>query len=304
MNTTSTGHTRTRGFVLVMTLVLLMLAVASMVGLARRSALAALGASDSEKLLQRRWLIRSVQATLLAQAERIFIEQERRWPDQPAGRVERTVQVDVFKLRLVLADEQAKVNLNALLQGKPPPQALQSIKRLLPAGSNHGQPEAEIRLRPDPSNKSLAPEDRDAATPMFVTFGQVFDAPTPQWLMGDRDHAGASSLMTCWGDGRLNLLRADAWSTHALLDGVIGELAVDRLLTALGRQPRPTVAQLVAGLSLTEAQRRSVAGLLADRSTCHSLWVELSDTQRAWHELAVRNVPGDNAPPRDWLFRW
>ena len=221
-----------RGYVLLLTLFLLVIAAVAMVGVARASMNRALAAVDARRDLQQRWGTLSAARALLPRAATVIDAAEGR-AGHPLPAVAATVELGGESFTLTFADEQAKANLNALYAAGKRPAAERAARdassglsvRLrpmpvpeAPAGKakrasevdqilarldaeesrqkKSGKPAKEADLNLDPA---LLEGDEDAPPPpppVFVGFGQIFDAPPPDALRR------ATASLTLWGDGR------------------------------------------------------------------------------------------------------
>src|SRR5215203_6677879 len=103
-----------RGYILLTTLALLVLSSTLLVTLARSSIQRSLEARQSTEDLQRRWGQISCQRALLPHAENILINQEK-LHRRPFPIYRASVQLGMQQFDLVLADEQSKANVNAVL---------------------------------------------------------------------------------------------------------------------------------------------------------------------------------------------
>jgi hypothetical protein len=198
---------RRRGYVLVVTLGLLVLAATLMVSVGRASLRRAAAAREAADDLQRRWGATSCRLAVMPAIESVLVDQERK--------VGRPVALHRARLRLggqtfdvVLADEQAKANVNALLDEADRARVETRLREAM-TGSGMGQ---LVRVRPDPSvvpigagvsgGASTAPATQPLLAHRVTGLGQVFDNVPPERLIG------ASELITCWGSGRVNVRRA------------------------------------------------------------------------------------------------
>src|SRR5947208_5651382 len=103
-----------KGYILLTTLALLVLSSTLLVTLARTSIQRTLEARQSQDDLQRRWGQISCQRALLPNVETILINQEKLHQRAvPTYRASIRLGPQIFEL--VLADEQSKTNVNALL---------------------------------------------------------------------------------------------------------------------------------------------------------------------------------------------
>jgi hypothetical protein len=196
-----------RGYVLVLTLGLLVLAATLMVSIGRASLRHAASAREAAEDLQRRWGVTSCRLAVLPAAEAVLLEQERR-VRRPVAVHRATVRLGEQTFELVLADEQAKANVNVLLDEADAARVEQRLRTAL-AGSGAGH---LVRLRPVaaavigarlPAGATTSPATRPIVPQLVTGYGQVYDDAWPAKLMGP-----AGELVTFWGDGLLNLRRA------------------------------------------------------------------------------------------------
>lgn len=222
-----------RGFVLVLTLAMILIAVMITGRTANRSLSRTLQSIEAESELQRRWEQLSLQRTLLKRAEQIFAALSE--PNQlPAIWHDGRFKLSGRSYQTRLSDESAKVNLNQLRKVLKPEQ-FRSVLASLPRGASH--------LEYEP----------------IESWGQLFGSvPTSQLMQ-------KTTAITCWGDGRLNIERASDESLHLLLDPVIGTSEVDALIRRRNEDQLSTLMQI----GVPEAASR----LVTQQSLCHSLWV-------------------------------
>jgi hypothetical protein len=279
-----------RGYVLVVTLGLLVLAATLMVSIGRASLRRAAAAREAADDLQRRWGATSCRLAVMPAIQSVLVDQERK-TRKPVAVHRARLRLGGQTFDLVLADEQAKANVNALLDESD---RTQVETRLREAMTGTGMAHL-VRVRPDlsvaPSRAARSGPSGAAATttpatqpilPKRVTgFGQLFDDPAPQRLIA------ASQSVTCWGNGLVNVRRAPqaALQLATPLTGVeiagllrVREASAARgLIKFAGIKPRP-------GLHLTES------------STCHSLWIVARSNRRDWHYFAVLDESDERSP--------
>ena len=188
---------RKNGYVLVLTLGVITLASIALASLARYSLQHAAAANESAADLQKRWGIWSVRHVLLSQADEILDAQV---PDELAGEppwpksasIAAEFELAGSRYSISIADEDAKLNLSTL-HARKRERLLPAIQRL---GAQSQAPMPTVHLRPDGSG-------RDA----FRSWGQVFDLDAVPST--GRAIQAIGSHLTCWGNGRLNVRRAD-----------------------------------------------------------------------------------------------
>lgn len=195
-----------RGFVLLLTLVVLALMTAALAALARRAHRASVDADASVHRLQQRWMVRSVEG-LLASApeldERVAalqrmdntyatapIDSVQHGPDLftlvwSPGRDDRDVEPDTDRgsrpiVRLVFADEQAKTNLNTFWSRTDPDSFQQELQTELIRF-----PASRLRVHPRPLtdlHRAAAPTGSDLAIDSIsndqLRFGQIREIDT------------------------------------------------------------------------------------------------------------------------------
>ena len=133
------------GYVLLLTLFLLVIAAVAMVGVVRASMGRALAAVDAQRELQQRWGTLTLTQTLLPRAPGVIDAAEQR-VGRPLPSVDATVDLGGERFDLTFADEQAKANVNALYADGKRPAAERAARD---AAGN-----LAVRLRPMPVPKS------------------------------------------------------------------------------------------------------------------------------------------------------
>jgi len=295
-----------RGYILLTTLAMLVLSGTLLVTLARSSILRSLEAKQSQEDLQRRWGQISCQRALLPHAETILINHEKRY-QHPFSTLRTTIQLGFQEFGLVLADEQAKTNVNALLDLSDKPRTESQIR------STFSNLAAQIRLHTSPPPTS-APTTRPVLPRYLTSLGQIFDSTPPQNLSTPRfDRPAPADLLTLWTDGQLNIRRC-ASSALALLDNsTLTQLDIRRLIEARDalyskNPPPPSATPLPADpirRLLIQAQIPPTKSNLhlTTSSKSHSLWIIVRDPRRQWYSLAVLDR-SDEDHPRSYSFAW
>ena len=296
-----------------------------MAAVARHSLLLALAGAEAQESLQRRWGAVSCQRAFLERAEDILkqladdpsqdADPQKPHPDHATARI--VLGGMVFDL--LLADENAKVNLNAIYRLRNVDEVRRIVRESADAGGR-----LEVRLLP------LRTKSTQSDQPVFESWGQVFamnrmaqDRPVPEQLMA------ATTQTTCWGDGRLNLLRASEWRIERLCRMVVAPTAIDRLLewrrqyfaqqqekrrqAAAGQRSSDAQVNPATGpastqnaaqeytaalgqLQLRQGEQQQIGELLTWQSTCHSLWVTITQGERNWSSCTVLHTPDNEKP--------
>jgi hypothetical protein len=295
-----------RGYILLTTLALLVLSSTLLVTLARTSIERSAQARQSHEDLQRRWGQISCQRALLPHAESILIQREKRHQRAyPSYRA--TIQLGPQFFDLTLADEQAKTNVNALLDLTDKPRAESQLRTTF---SNLA---SQIRLRTSPIPTS-GPTTRPILPRFLASFGQIFDSTPPQNLLTQRfDKPAPADLLTLWTDGQINIRRCSPASLSLFNSSLLTQLDIRRLIetrdTLYSKNPPPPSAQPLPAdpirRLLAQAQiPPNKANLhLTTTSKSHSLWIIVRDPRRQWYSLEVLDQT-DSDHPRSYSFVW
>lgn len=311
---------RSRGYVLVLVLGLLVLSATLLVAVSRAAGRAAVAARAAEDDLRRRWGVASCRKAVLPYVDQALarLEQERR---RPAASCAVTVRLGPNAYELILGDEQAKANVNAMLEASDVTRIETRIRQGL-TGSGLAN---RIKLRPTVGPVVLpnTAADEPAAPVAGVNalrvgaWGQVFDeVPAVQLfrpMAGSR--LAALDLLTCWGTGAINVSRttdaALALAAGRSLTGVeITRLIEARDKVSAGRaagageakSPVEELKDLIAKAAGESAKNQGNLGLTLG-SKCHSLCVITRTGRRDGYDLFVSDRSNDQRPVV-WAFSW
>jgi hypothetical protein len=286
---------RHAGFALLMALVLVLIAGAVLAAIARRSAVAALEARGAVAELKRRWAVASCRRALLIRVGDLLDEPEKGGPDGPDNSARPSARRPMPQMRipcrlagqeylLILTDEQARLNVNRLLD-RSPGAAEESLYRFLSNAADHRIDRRAIRLRPT----VLGSPGQMPGRSRLNSFGQVLEGASPAELIGeDGGEPGLATWLTCWGDGTVNLHRAPPAVIRQACEGQLSRAAVDAILAARQRLPDASTPQVLNAIAELTAQERAKAmALFTDRPRCFGLWMVTRDPQRSWHAFAV-----------------
>jgi hypothetical protein len=292
------AKTNRRGYVLVVTLALLVVSAAVMVGVARlairESSLARQAADD----LQRRWAVTSIRIAVLPGAEAVLQAAEASF-HRPVPVFVSSLALGGQRFDVVVSDEQAKANVNVMLDRSPHRAAANAAVEARLRELLRGAVAARLKLRPEPpAVRALTtqPATRPTTRPMLVmqlsSFGQIFDSVQPQDLINLRYATiSPASLLTCWGNGAINVRRASEASMKAIVSPPMSSLEVSRLIDARGAifkggaglppsqpltqsQPRgPLPADPARRLLAQGNIQPNAATRMTLSSSCHSLWI-------------------------------
>jgi hypothetical protein len=313
-----------------MTLLLLVLAATLLVGIGRASVRQAVRARVAADELQQRWGTGSCRAAVLPYAEGLLrTEEGRRKGPVPALR--RQVRLGSQTFTLVVADEQAKANVNALLVDLGRQNAEDALRRnasgigamnalrLRPGARPLPRPVVNAEARTDTQETSSA-----AGVEQWISgYGQVFGDAGPaaliDWNARLAAPKGPAAAVSCWGDGGINVRRAPEALVKAMVGSRLSATDVGRLIAArdasfdppmvTGNAYRPTVGSELARVRpLMAAARLKTdspgAAYLRDGSACHSVWVAADDGRRRWYTFFVLERPEPDGTPVRTSFAW
>lgn len=284
-----------RGYVLIMTLVLIMLAALAQAGLARRSLQLASEAVEAQANLQRYWGTVSCRKFLLDSATERFalIEEQHRKQEKPwpaPSEVSQRVKLGGLSFTIVLVDEDAKLNLNTLqsrLPGEFREIATHLTCNVVP-----------LNLYPDTS------EESQRTRRWYRSWGQVLslaDLFANQNLMALMQ---STSQMTCWGGGKLNINRVSDELLEKIVAQEIDAKTARELIEARQIAAEIELDSLLIQLSLRRSQIAKLRAWLTDESHCFSLWIEIADSKRTWYHQFVTGDRGTPAELPYLAFHW
>jgi Tfp pilus assembly protein PilX len=261
---------RRRGFVLLVTLVLLTLAALAAVAVSRAALARGMAAREAQIQLQRRWGTLSCQAALLPRTDAILRQNEARL-QQPQVGCQTSLILGDQTFDLVFMDESAKASATELIQRQGKIQAEETIRRLSvnsPAAGN-------IHLRWGPGREG--PE----------SFGEIFDNANSDSLCNRTLGPAPADVLTCWGDGRMNIHRGSEVLMREVLSGALDLIQIHRIAELQKTKPPVSLAKVLDQLQLTQQKRALAEKLLADSSNCFSLWTTCHTARRTYCDLAV-----------------
>lgn len=311
----SHGRATRRGYVLLLTLMILALAATVLAGVCRSSLARALEARAAAEELQRRWGVISCRTTLLPEAGRLLAEAEA-VDGRSIAKVEARVELGGQTFDLTFADEQAKANVNALVRSRGRSGAEAAIRRLLRASGHEQRPKllagasrrSVRQAQLDIDDREATPDDQnddddDAVIRPIQSLGQIFPGVPPERLGGAAGHAALTNSITCWGDGGLHLRRASEPALREISAGLLSGADLSRVSEARADDPDADPLDILEELGLSDERLAKLEDRLAADSLCHSLWIVSSSGRRSWYHLAVDDqTAGDEGPvlTYDW----
>ena len=261
------------GYVLVLVVVTLVLAATLLVQLASRTREMRVQGIDAVESLQEKWGQLSCERAALGQAAAHFERTEKnRDPalDSPfSSQVRQSLDLGGMRFDLLVADENAKANVNLVLEvaaesekGKTGRREVDAILRVLVPPNFV----TELHLRP------VLPSQY---------WGQVFDLQAIQQRhRAVRVLAEATQGISLTGSGPLNVRRAKKDIIRAVAASVVPEGRADRFVDTLAETPNSDVEIVLQRTIKNKAERQMLALLLSDRSSNFSVWTEVWENGR------------------------
>jgi hypothetical protein len=258
--------------------------------MARRSLEHNVTAARREAELQRRWAEISCREAMLNRAEILLRTEELATEGTPVTQLQTTIKLGNQDLTLILSDEQSKLNLNtAFRYGKAPAvrEALFDEAAALP-----------LQIRPNPNATENTPYP-----PAFSGFGQLYDfSEYARNRIENETRTSISPLtklgqrVTCWGNGQLNMNRADAITLRKVCELVVSPQSTTTILELKQEKPELSFEEFWKEADITDRERRDLRRILTDRSRCHSLWIITHDNNRSWtrHDIRTQDAPAGN----------
>lgn len=297
------------GFVLLVVLAAIIVVGLALTSTARRGLNATISAIEAQKSLQRRWGMTSCQRAILPAAQSLFDVSDRTTRRQRGKKtafpavLEDRVMLGDQTFDLLVADEDAKANLNAIYDASDIQTCERALSRLTgPLESR------SVQLTPEraSTNQQSAKKSRasaskledpnseidsspDSIAPAFRSWGEVFDLVQLHRLAGDdRQLAKMTRQLSLFGTGRLNVFRAKDETILAVCSAVVREGLAQRVLSKV-RETSLGEVRLVLDQTVTnEIDRRDLQKLLGDSSNSFSIWIEVSSKSVRQQRLAIQ----------------
>jgi len=297
-------ETKTRcGFILVVTLMLLAIAAVALAVVGRSSMGLAVSAVRARQDVQRRWGSYSSRHAVLELAP-LLLEDAEEDAGEPVVNVRTEIQLSGLAYSLTVSEEQAKANVNAMLQHL----GLDAVRTFVRRQFTEDMGASEIFL---PTNhKPSSVQDADGAVEpdrRIISLNHLMPDFDPDSY--DRADGYPVDSLTCWGDGRINFSRAPDERVQEIIKPLLGAIQIDRLRETLTSSESMSLAEAITGIGVSEDDVSAVMERLTLESSCYSAWVAVDNGKRHWHELSVlewesgddaRNIqPGEADDPGD-----
>jgi hypothetical protein len=312
-------------YVLIAVLGLLVLSATLLVAVSRTATRSALAARSADEDLQRRWGVATCRKAVLPYAEQMLtaLEQGRR---RPTAKLETSIRLGAMNFDLIVADEQAKANVNTILQAADLTSAESRIRGAL-AGSGLAN---NVKLRPtlgpvvfplEPttaptSQPTTQPQQPQRPAPTIGAFAQILSDVPPSRLIrpAAASRLAVADLLTCWSSGEINARRATAQALQLAAGRSVSGTEIGRLVDArdalwqrpgLLNDPQTAAEQFKEQIGRTVGESAKNNGNLAltQTSRCQSLWIISRSPRRDWYDLAIIERTNDTQP-QITTFSW
>ena len=284
-----------RGFVLLMVLVVLVIAGSLLAVSARRSAQEVLASGAAERELEMKWGSRTLETLAMVQAEELLDHRPAMLDLPPAITVD-SVTLGGTVFDVVVTDEQAKANVNRVAAW-PDKERLQDVLSALGAGRSN----PEVVLRP------VEMKSGEIRNPPLLYAGleQVFVTTSPQDLLGAKAYGdGPVGRITCWGNGKVNVRRAERIVLRQMLWDVLDEYQLHQLLVLREEKPGAGLGEMLPVVETDKDKRVEIEKRLTDSSKCHAVWIVAHGSTRNWYRLTVRQAGDEANDAGQWTFAW
>ncbi len=291
-----------RGFALLLVLFVLALAGTVLAAAARRSCERALLAHSAQEELQLKWSGLSARAFCLPASERLLdaaavAAREADHDAPPPATVSLTISLGGLACDLVVADEQAKANVN-LLSARFGDAVMSDRLQSLQAGQREV---LTVELRP-----GTPPAGVISSVPRrYASLAQFFGSKPPAALLptAPGEHAPVERI-TCWGSGQINLRRADAVVVRQTLAELVNESEFAKLEKYRQTVPGCAVDEALKQMGIPDDRAKNLRKFLTDTSSCHSLWLVAHGRTRDWFRLDVIQEGDAENDAEEWTFLW
>ncbi|TWU58431.1 hypothetical protein Poly51_12090 [Rubripirellula tenax] len=281
------------GYVLLVVIAVSVLVITALSSLAKVSLRRGLEAADAERSLRVRWGALTLEQAMMKEITTVFELQEKRYAETspgvpPPSTIRAALTLSGVTFDMLLGDEDAKLNLNALYHTAGLEKAEQQITKVIGPtvpGTVRLRPVVQpmelSRLKDSRKDEDDASEVDDAETPeipaAFRSWGEVFDVVALEEQAGsDLVLPAITSEITLWGNGALNIRRASDEAIVAVVSTVIQDGGASKFLKRLRSSATVTLGVVLQTEISDEGDRRDVARLISETSTNYSLWLDAS----------------------------
>lgn len=246
---------------------LLALSAAMLTRLSNRGLASTLEARTRYKQLQEKWAFTSARLAILGEAERLFGDSDAFYESEGTGWPFPSSQQGEFEMggvtyHLLLADEQAKLNLNTVYKH----QANNLSQLLLELQRNYS---AAIKLRTEAAYPQLTADQKNP----FHTLGQIVDFPKMPYSQKNADGLVGFTQQFSYGQKtRLNVQRASDETLRNTARLVLSQAETEELIESRYGYVG-SLSDWLRSVDLPSRRLLPLRRLLGESSQSYSLWV-------------------------------
>lgn len=282
-----------RGYLLLTTLLMIAITTFALVAVARASLATSRGAISRARDQQLRWGAVSLERWSIRHAPQLLSTQP------AAGSTVKKLASRNFQIRLgecefllVLADEQAKLNLNHLLERRSLPETESLLRQFVPATG------PDIALEP---HKDSAISRRQKN---LNSWGSVFLESRENSSSSFASLRSATTQITLWGlDEKLNYTNAPDKILLEIARLEVNANQASKLVELRREQPALPLAEQLAKLDLKSADQAGLVDSFTEASNTFSTWTEGSCYTSKLRRFLVSEGVG-NASSRYYVWEW
>ncbi len=286
---------RRPAFALMTVIVCLAMAAMVMVSVAGKSLHLATESLERQRALQLRWGLLSCEKSVLRVAPEWFedLEEQHRLQERPGpapASLPLSVSLGRQVINLRIDDESAKVDLNATYHYLGRRGVERALAELMPGGRN-------VPIHVQTMVRSAGPPDVDQLDnhppAAFAGFGQLIDLErVPESIVREQLPVWIQRLTVCQ-PGPLNVRRASDSAIEATFRLVSAGSSSREFIEKCREPNAPNVARLVEQLGMDGRDQTLLKTLLADHSTCYSVWATATSGRGRRLEWAASHVADD-----------
>jgi hypothetical protein len=258
-------------------------------------------AVNKHQTVQQKWACKSANRAVLSNASSVFGQRDAALAEsdkpKPPAVIADQIALGSTTLSLVVSDESAKTNLNALYHVSDIRVVEQELRRSLNSVAGRmvlltPEVESEKRLQKK-SAQTAAPEGEEEeqeaeVAPAFRSWGQVFDIAGWRKNAGElRDLASITAKISIWGRGRLNVTRASDEAFLAASRPIVQDGLAKRILESYRDHPERGIKMVLAKEVVNKRDRERLMRMLGEQSDSFSLWSEAVSVHSRFRRYTV-----------------
>jgi hypothetical protein len=221
----------------------------------------------------------------------VLLEEEETEIGEPVAQVRTEITLNKQVFTVIVNDEQAKVNINALLQHQGRDAARTFAQRQLPGTMNSGEVYLPMLYEVSASDQPERYSDTSQHHGI-VSINHLLPGFAPDLV--DFTQGDPFKALTCWGDGRINFNRAPIDRVREITQPLMGTIQAQRLRDLLASSGNITLDTALDDIGISDDAVPELLQRLTLESRCYSAWISVDNDRRRWQELSVLELaPGE-----------